>query len=111
MAEATAQAGYRLYWQIWLILLIVTLIMIFIDRPAAMALAGSEPFLPQGALVLILVLAMLFKATLIAGYFMHLRYERLFLGLSVLIGLLINGTILFGLILPDGLRILRMVTP
>ncbi|MCP4205368.1 MAG: cytochrome C oxidase subunit IV family protein [bacterium] len=111
MAKPESRGGYKLYWQIWLILLIVTLVMIFIDRPAARALAEEPAAGPSATLVLILVFAMLLKATLIAGYFMHLRYERLFLRLSVLFGLLINGAILFFLILPDGLRILEMNSP
>jgi cytochrome c oxidase subunit IV len=103
-----ATHGYGIYWRIWFILLIVTLVMVFIDRPAALALRGDQPLMPEGALIFILVLAMLFKAVLIASYFMHLRFERLFLQLSVLIGLLINGAILYFLILPDGLRVLEL---
>ncbi|MFQ5526941.1 MAG: cytochrome C oxidase subunit IV family protein [Thermoanaerobaculia bacterium] len=110
-AQAEPRAEYKLYWQIWLILLIVTLIMIFIDRPAAQALAQEPSGGSSGTLIVVLVLAMLLKATLIASYFMHLRYERLFLRLSVLFGLLINGAILFSLILPDSLRILGMNSP
>ncbi len=110
-AAEAAHSSYRTYWRIWFILLAVTLIMIFIDRPTAQALDGSGPAIPHGVLVFILVAAMLFKATLIASYFMHLRYEKLFLGLSVLFGLLINGAILFVLIVPDGLRIFGMAAP
>ncbi len=106
-----AAGGHGLYWRIWLILLIVTLVMIFIDRPAAQALRGEEPLVASWVLVLILLLAMLLKAFLIAGYFMHLRFEKMFLQLSVLVGLLINGAILYGLIAPDGVRIFGMLNP
>ncbi|MCP3959285.1 MAG: hypothetical protein GY719_15650 [bacterium] len=112
MAKQDAKGGYRIYWQIWLILLVVTLVMIFIDRPAATALQGEAPggaF--QSLLLIVLVLAMLLKAFLIGSYFMHLRFERLFLWMSVVLGLLINGAVLFGLIVPDGLRIYGMLNP
>ena len=110
MNDHNAKGGYGIYWRIWLILLVVTLVMIFVDRPTATALQSDSPGVPQGILVVVLVLAMLLKAFLIASYFMHLRWERIFLQLSVLIGLLINGAILYGLIAVDGVRILGMVT-
>ena len=91
--------GYGLYWRVWGLLLVLTATMIALD---------SMP-LPYGILATVMVLAMLFKATLIGAYFMHLRYERLFLGLSVAIGLVLNGFILFGLLAPDGLRIMEML--
>jgi len=100
--------GYRLYWKIWVILLIVTLVMIFIDRPTAQALQGDDTMLSPGVLVLVLVCAMLLKAVLIATYFMHLKFERPLMGIAVLLGLLINGAILFALLYPDAVRILGM---
>ncbi len=111
MAKQDAKGGYGIYWRIWLILLVATLVMIFIDRPTATALQGEAPGASQGLLVLVLILAMLLKAFLIGSYFMHLRFERVFLWMSVLVGLLINGAILFGLIVPDGLRIYGMLNP
>ncbi len=111
MAKQEAKSGYRIYWRIWLILLVVTLVMIFIDRPAATSLQGDAPGATQGLLVIVLILAMLLKAFLIGSYFMHLRLERAFLWMSVFVGLLINGAILFGLIVPDGLRIHGMLNP
>ena len=47
---------------------------------------------------------MLVKASIIAANFMHMRFERIALAWMVVIGLLINGAILFGLIVPDALR-------
>ena len=108
MSEATSSGGYAIYWRIWGVLLVVTLVMIFVDRPTAAALGDVEAGLPRGLLVGILIVAMLLKAYLIAAYFMHLRFERPALGISVLVGLLINGFILFGLIVPDGLGLLGM---
>lgn len=90
---------YSFYWKIWGALLLLTLGMISVDQMD----------LPRTLLVLVLIGAMLVKAGLIASFFMHLRFERLFLGLSVLFGLLINAAILFALIAPDGRRILRLL--
>jgi caa(3)-type oxidase subunit IV len=114
MSSATTAgggAGYGIYWRIWGILLVVTLIMIFIDRPTAQAIGKVEGGGPQAVLVGVLIVAMLLKAFLISSYFMHLRFERLMIGLAVLVGLLINGAILFLLMVPDGLRIFGMVGP
>lgn len=90
--------SYRTYWSIWGILLVLTLIMIVLD---------SAP-LPRGVLLVLLVAAMLVKAFLVAGYFMHLRYERLALALGVTLGFLLTGLVLFVLLVPDGLRILEL---
>ncbi len=95
-----AAAGYKLYWITWSILLVLTLIMLALDQSP----------LPRLAFVLVMVTAMLAKAVLIAGNFMHLRFERVALPLMVIVGLLINATILFGLIVPDAMRILEMAS-
>ena len=97
--NATNEAGsYKLYWMIWGMLLALTVVMLFLD---------SAP-MPRTAFVLLMVGVMLTKAFLIAGYFMHLRYEALFIRLAVFIGLLVNGAILYFLIIPDAYRILGM---
>ncbi len=93
--------GYGTYIRIWLVLLALTVVMLFLD---------TAP-IPRGFLIGVLVVAMLAKAGLISGWFMHLRFERLVLGLAVALGLLLNGAILFVLIAPDSLRIFRMVSP
>jgi len=90
--------GYGLYWKIWGILLVMTLGMIFFDQAPV----------PRVVLVVFLIVAMLVKAALVAGYFMHLRYESVALGLTVVVGMLITGLILFVLIAPDGMRILEL---
>jgi caa(3)-type oxidase subunit IV len=98
MTATDKAGGYKLYWMIWGILLALTVVMLFLDNAP----------MPRVAFVLIMVGAMLAKAFLIAGYFMHLRYEALFIRLSVLIGLLVNGAVLYFLIIPDAYRILGM---
>ena len=97
MTQEESKVGSSHYWRIWSMLLVLTLIMVFIDQSP----------LTRGVLVSVLVVAMLAKAFLIAGYFMHLRFEKLNLILIVLVGLLITGFILFALIAPDGMRILE----
>ena len=52
---------------------------------------------------------MLTKASIIGANFMHLRSERLPLVLTVVVGLLVTGLILFALIAPDAARIHEMV--
>jgi caa(3)-type oxidase subunit IV len=83
------------YWRVWCALLIITLLMVSFDRsPVSRAL-----------LVVVLVSAMLLKASLIAAWFMHLRFERRALAVIVAVGLLFTGAILFGLLVPDAVRI------
>lgn len=93
-----AHGGYRLYWVTWVWLLVLTVFMI-----------GFELLhLPRLFLVLSLVAFMLIKAAFIAGNFMHLRFERLNLIMIVVVGLLVTGVVLFALIYPDGIRVLRL---
>jgi cytochrome c oxidase subunit IV len=89
---------YSVYWRTWIVLLVLTTIMILVDQ------AG----MPREILVGILLAAMLAKATLIAANFMHLKYEKLAVGIAVGVSLLFVGAILFLLMVPDGLRMLRM---
>ena len=86
------------YWTTWAGLLALTLVMVVLDRSP----------LPATAFPGVVVAAMLAKAVLIAGAFMHLRFERIALVAMVVVGLLLNAVILFGLILPDAIRIAGM---
>jgi len=90
--------GNRVYWTTWGILLLLTLVMVVLD---------ASP-LPRVALVLCMLAAMLMKVSFIGLNFMHLRAERLSLVLVVVIGLLVTGSFLYMLILPDAYRILEM---
>jgi caa(3)-type oxidase subunit IV len=101
MATENPTIGYRLYWRIWLILLVLTVGMIFLDQAP----------MGRGVVLTILVVAMLTKVALVTGYFMHLRFESLALGLTVAIGLLVTGAVLFLLIVPDAYRILDLSSP
>ena len=78
------QASYAKYWVAWLCLLVITLVMVFVANPLG------------------LMTGMALKATIIVLWFMHLRYERLELTLSVIITLFATSLILFFLMVPDG---------
>ena len=90
--------GYKSYWYTWGALLILTLGMIEVGSAA----------IPGGVIAFLLVLAMLTKATLIGSNFMHLRYEKWSLILTVVIGILFTALALFLGIAPDGIRILSL---
>jgi cytochrome c oxidase subunit IV len=88
----------KVYWISWSALLALTLVMLGLD---------SAP-LPRAIFVVLMLAAMLTKATVIGGNFMHLRSERVSLALTVVAGLLLTGAILFALIAPDAIRIRDM---
>jgi cytochrome c oxidase subunit IV len=73
--------------------------------------ALDQAQLPDRAYLMVMLAAMLAKATVIAAVFMHLRSERWGLVLGVALGLPINAAILYVLIVPDALRILQMMGP
>ena len=92
-------AMYRTYWIAWGALLALTVTMVVLDRAP----------LPRLTFIALMVGAMLVKAAVIAGYFMHLRFERWALVVAVVLGLPINAAILYVLIVPDALRIFDML--
>ena len=89
----------RLYWITWAILLVFTVVMLWADAAS----------IPRLTFVIFMLAAMLTKASIIGSNFMHLRRERATLVLIVIVGLLVTGTILYVLIVPDAVRIHRMV--
>lgn len=101
MQARVATAHYGLYWRTWGALLIVTLLMVAVDHAP----------LARPLLVGVMLGAMLTKAALIAAHFMHLRFERLALTVMIVTGLLVNGAILFVLIVPDAVRLAALATP
>jgi caa(3)-type oxidase subunit IV len=94
-------AGYKQYWVVWGILLTITSVML-----AAEFLSWSKTFV-----IGLLLAAMMLKAFLIGGQFMHLRFEKPGLVLAVAGAILFLSAFLFILISRDALRILRMVQP
>ena len=88
----------RTYWITWSVLLALTVVMVVLDQAP----------MPRSVVILVVLGTMATKATLIAGTFMHLRFERIALVLMIVVGLMLNGAILFGLIVPDAIRIMEM---
>ncbi len=85
--------SYRGYWAIWIVLLVLTLVMIGIEALS----------LPKAVAVLLLAAAMMTKATLIAGWFMHLRSETRFIMWCLVLGTLITAAFMVFLLMPDGM--------
>jgi caa(3)-type oxidase subunit IV len=91
---------YRSYWISWGVLLALTV---------AMLATETVPLYRSIALGLLLV-AMLIKATVIAAWFMHLRFERAALVVSVVGATVLTAIVLFGLIVPDSIAVLKHTT-
>ena len=84
-SEHSASHGYKGYWMIWVVLLVATVTMIFIGE-SKMSTA------PQ---VVLLLLGSSIKATLIIFFYMHLRFERMGLIMTVLIGIFVTSLLMF----------------
>jgi cytochrome c oxidase subunit IV len=92
---------YRIYRVTWVILLIITV-----------AMLASEAFhLPRVFLVLFLCAFMMVKATMIAGNFMHLRFERRNLAVMVAAGILLTSLTLFAFITPESHHVRKLSAP
>ena len=89
----------RTYWITWSVLLVFTVVMLWADSAS----------LPRQAFVVFMVVAMLTKASIIGANFMHLRHEHAWIAVTVVVGLLVTGSILYVLITPDAARIHMMV--
>ncbi len=90
----------RVYWMTWLILLGFTIAMLWADAVS----------IPRAGFVVFMLAAMLAKASIIGGNIMHLRRAHRDIVLTVVVGLLVGGGLLFALIAPDAARIHEMVT-
>ncbi len=90
--------SYKVYWTIWVVLLVLTLVMIGVEALS----------LPSGIVTLILVGAMMTKATLITGWFMHLKFETRFIMFCLVLGTLLTAAFLVGLLIPDAIDANRM---
>jgi len=101
MSGTHPAASYKSYWVTWGILLALTGVMLLAEVLS----------MPAAFVVGILLAAMLVKASLIGGQFMHLRFENAALILAVAGTILFFSAFLFILIAFDGLRILKMVQP
>ena len=99
-AHAQAEGGTRLYLTVWAALLAMTLIEVF--------LAYEQ--LPTGPMLMILMGLSLIKAALIVSYFMHLRFERFSLVLT-LVPMWIVVTLLLFVFFPDSFRLHELRFP
>ena len=77
--SVTTGNPYRIYRITWVILLLITVSM----------LAAEAFHLPRIFLIVFLLAFMMVKATMIAGNFMHLRFERRNLAVMVAAGILL----------------------
>jgi 4-hydroxybenzoate polyprenyltransferase len=86
MSESTAAHGevsYTGYWIAWAILLVLTVAMIAVANPTA------------------IVVGIVIKASIIALWFMHLKFERISLGVVIAVASIVTTLVLFGLIAVD----------
>jgi caa(3)-type oxidase subunit IV len=98
MAEH-AEAGKKVYLQyakILGVLAVLTLVMVFIGE-------SGMAEIPKAALLL---LGSSIKASLIIFYFMHLKFERMGLILTVLIGIFVTSILMFVVPAYDGGNVL-----
>jgi caa(3)-type oxidase subunit IV len=97
MSEAIHQSGKKVYWRVWAQLLAITIAEIIVA------------FLPisHSLMALLFTVMALMKATLIAAYFMHLKFERLGLIYSIVLPLILIVALAAALI-PDGSAALLM---
>lgn len=92
-----ASSPYRIYWITWLILLAITVAM----------LAAEELHMPRWFLLVFLLVFMMVKAVMIAGNFMHLRFEKRNLALMVGGGILVTSLILYGFLSQESRHVLE----
>jgi cytochrome c oxidase subunit IV len=95
MDNTLQKSSYRMYWITWLVLLVVSVIMLVIDNVAVW----------RTLIIGVLLVAMLFKASLIGANFMHLRSEKKSLAVIVAAGILLTAAFMFILMAIDSARI------
>jgi len=85
-AEHAAHPKPGFYWKIWAVLLVLTVLEV---------LASLKLALPKGEMIVLLVGMAIVKALLVALYFMHLRFERVSLGITVSLTLVLALILVF----------------
>lgn len=88
----------RLYLTVWVVLLVVTVVEV------VLAYVNLSIMLMLSTLVIL----SFFKAGLIVAYFMHLRFEKFSLFVTLIPMLLICVVLMFGFPLPDAPRVLEL---
>ena len=99
-AQGHSEGGTRLYLTVWAGLLIMSLLEVF--------LAYEQ--LPVNLMLVILMGLSVIKAALIIAYFMHLRFERLSLFLT-LVPMWVLVICLMSVFFPDSLRLFALRFP
>ncbi|MDA2934509.1 cytochrome C oxidase subunit IV family protein [Acidobacteria bacterium AH-259-D05] len=89
--------GNRLYLVVWGGLLGLTILEVIL----------AYQFLPVGVMLALLLSLSILKTGLIVAYFMHLRFEKLSLTLTLIPALVVCITLLF-IFFPDSLRLLEL---
>jgi cytochrome c oxidase subunit 4 len=99
MRTETAHEGEhnRLYVSVWLVLLSLTIVEVIL----------AYQLLPVAAMLFLLMGLSVIKAGLIMAYFMHLRFERFSLVLTLIPALLLCVALL-AIFFPDSLRVLEL---
>ena len=95
--ESAGSHGYKGYWILWIVLLMLTVTMIFI----------GESKMSDAPRVILLLLGSSLKASLIIFFYMHLRFENRNLILIVLIGIFLTSILMFLVPAYDGTQILH----
>jgi cytochrome c oxidase subunit IV len=94
---STGASPYRIYWVTWAILLVITVAM----------LAAEEFHMPRWFLLVFLLVFMMVKAVMIAGNFMHLRFEKRNLAFMVGAGILVTSLILYGFVSRESVHVFQ----
>jgi cytochrome c oxidase subunit IV len=94
---STGASPYRIYWVTWAILLLITVAM----------LAAEEFHMPRWFLMVFLLIFMMVKAVIIAGNFMHLRFEKRNLAFMVGTGIMVTSLILYGFVSRESRHVLE----
>ena len=98
MSDASAGTNpYKIYWVTWAILLVITVAM----------LAAEEMHMPRWFLLVFLLCFMMVKAVMIAGNFMHLRFEKRNLAAMVGLGIIVTSLILYGFVSRESVHVLQ----
>jgi len=97
MSEKAHSDSYKTYWILWGVLLTVTVTMIFI----------GESQMVEGPKALLLLIGSTIKASLIVFFYMHLRFEKMPLILTVLVGIFVTSILMFAIPAYDGGHILE----
>jgi|SRR4051812_4625556 caa(3)-type oxidase subunit IV len=100
MSDTTHGKPYRIYLVTWAVLLVITVLM----------LAAEKFDMPRWFLVLFLLAFMAVKAVMIAGNFMHLKFEKKNLAFIVAVGLVVTSLILYSFITPESQHIFEKTT-